>query len=258
VSGGPASLFDLAGASALVTGAGRGIGRAMSVALAQAGASVLATDLDPSAAAETQRLLGGPVELVGQPLDVTDPASIAAGIEHLVSATGRLDILVNNAGINIGNDTPAEDLDPEVWRRVLDVNATGPFLCSQQAARQMIPQGRGKIINVASAAAVIIPRLHERYITAYSTSKAAVVMLTRSLALQWARHGITVNAISPTYTDTDLIQRDERRMAQMVASSPFERLGQTSDLTGALIYLASPASDFTTGHNMLVDGGFSL
>jgi len=84
----------------------------MSVALAQAGASVLATDLDPSAAAETQRLLGGPVELVGQPLDVTDPASIAAGIEHLVSATGRLDILVNNAGINIGNDTPAEDLDP--------------------------------------------------------------------------------------------------------------------------------------------------
>ena len=252
------SLFDLSGSTALVTGAGRGIGRAMSVALSEAGARVLATDVDAAAAADTQRLLGSGDALRAQPLDVTDPDSIAVAMDYLVAQTGRLDILVNNAGINLGNDTPAEQLDPEIWRRVLDVNLTGPFLCAQQAARHMIAARSGKIINVASAAAVIIPRLNERFLTSYSTSKAGVVMLTRVLALQWAAYGITVNAISPTYTDTDLIQRDELRMRQMVSSSPFERLGQTADLTGALIYLAAPASDFTTGLNLLVDGGFSL
>ena len=142
-------------------------------------------DLEPSAADRRRgEFLVVPLSLSGRRWMSPTHASIAAGIEHLVSATGRLDILVDNAGINIGNDTPAEDLDPEVWRRMLDVNATGPFLCSQQAARQMIPQGRRKIINVASAAAVIMGEHTERYITAYSTSKAAVVMLTRSLALQ--------------------------------------------------------------------------
>lgn len=228
----------------------------MSVALSEAGASVLASDVDTAAAVETQRLLPTSCELQAQQLDVTDPGSIAATMDYLVAETGRLDIPFNNAGINTCSDTPAERLDAEAWRRVLEVNLAGPVLCAQQAGRRTIARGRGKIINVASAAAVIIPGLNERYLTSNSTSKASVVMLTRTLALQWAQCGITVKAISPTYTDTNLIQRNELRMRPTMGLSPFNRLSETSDLTGAPVYLAAPASDFTTGRNMLVDGGY--
>ena len=252
-------LFDLARSSVLVTGAGSGIGKAICTMLDARGARVLVTDVDPDAAAATaEELLPGGRCLGSMGLDVRDEAAAGDAVDAVVAAAGSLDVLVNNAGINFGNDVPAEALPLDTWQLVLGVNLTGPFVCSQAAARHMIPQGRGKIVNIASASAAILPRLDRRFITAYSVSKAGVVMLTRTLGLQWARYGITVNAISPTYTDAGLIQRDEVRMNQMIHSSPFERLGLTSDLEGAIVYLSSRASDFMTGQNLLVDGGFSL
>lgn len=251
--------FDLSGKIALVTGAGRGFGREFCRYLAGANATVIATDQNQETADATAaavRREGGQTHSFE--LDVTDPRQIRETFDAVVAQFGRLDILVNNAGINTGNDTPPEALPLETWDRVIGTNLTGCFLCCQAAARSMIPASAGKIINVASAAAARIPRLTGRHVTSYAVSKAAIVMLTRCLGLEWARYGITVNSISPTFSNTALIVRDPTLLEQMIESSPFRRLGEPHDLAGALLYLASSASDFMTGQDLLVDGGFSL
>jgi NAD(P)-dependent dehydrogenase (short-subunit alcohol dehydrogenase family) len=251
-------MFELDGKVAIVTGAGRGIGKALAGTLAGAGATVVPLDIDGAAAEATRAALNPAIPVTCSDVDVADANEVDQFLAQVYDKLGSLDVLVNNAGINVGNDTPAEHLPLDVWQRVLEVNLTAPFICSQRAARIMIAQGGGKIINIASAGAVVLPRVDDRYPTAYCVSKAGLIMLTRSLALQWAPYGINVNAISPGYTDTGLIQRDEVRLRQMVDSSPFARLGQPSDLAGATLYLASEASSFMTGHNLVVDGGYSL
>ena len=251
--------FDLSGQVALVTGAAHGLGRAFCGVLALAGADVAAIDIDGDGALAT----AGEVAALGRrsmglAVDVTQPSQVRSAVDDVVGRLGGLDILVNNAGINRGNDTPPEDLPPETWDLVMATNVSAYFYLSQAAIVPMKAAGRGRIINVASAAANRIPRLPGRHVVAYAVSKAAVVMLTRALALEWANLGVTVNSISPTYTNTGLIRREPEIVEAMVRSTPFNRLGEPEDLTGILLYLASRASDFTTGQDFLIDGGYSL
>jgi gluconate 5-dehydrogenase/2-deoxy-D-gluconate 3-dehydrogenase len=244
---------------ALVTGAAQGFGRAFCLFLAGAGADVAAVDINGDgvlATANEVRALGH--RSLGLVVDVTDRTQIKSAVDDVVRSLGRLDILVNNAGINTGNDTPPASLPAETWDRVMATNVSAYFFFSQAAVVPMTAAGRGRIINMASAAATRIPRLPTRHVVAYAVSKAAVVMLTRALALEWASLNVTVNSISPTYSDTGLIRREPRILEAILASTPFRRLGQASDLEGILLYLASAASDFTTGQDFLIDGGFSL
>jgi NAD(P)-dependent dehydrogenase (short-subunit alcohol dehydrogenase family) len=255
----PANLFDLTGRVALVTGAAQGFGRAFSHYLAHAGADVAVVDINADGAEATAaevRALGR--QAIGMRIDVRDAASVQSAVDRTVAELGRLSILVNNAGINTGNDTRTEDLDPDIWTLVIETNLTGYFRFCQAAWGPMQRGGGGKIINVASAAAARVPRLPGRHTTAYTVSKAAVVSLTRCLGLEWAQDGICVNSISPTYSNTGLIKRDPAILRTMLDSSPFGRLGEPSDLNGILLYLASAASDFTTGQDFLVDGGYAI
>jgi NAD(P)-dependent dehydrogenase (short-subunit alcohol dehydrogenase family) len=252
-------LFDLTGEVALVTGAGRGFGRAFSQYLAQAGAAVATASFNGDAAAATAaQIVASGGRAIGIQVDVRSEQAVTAAVERTVETLGGLTILVNNAGINTGNDTLPEELPLTTWDSVLATNVTGYFLFSRAAMRPMTHAGHGKIINIASAAAARVPRLPGRHTTAYTVSKAAVIALTRCLALEWAQHNICVNSISPTFSNTGLIKRDPAILQAMIETSPFKRLGETADLAGMLLYLASRASDFTTGQDFLVDGGCSI
>lgn len=252
-------LFDLSGEVALVTGAGRGFGRAFCSYLSQAGAVVAAADIEGEAAAATaDQIIASGGQAIGLSLDVRSEASVTAAVTQVVQSLGSLTILVNNAGINTGNDTLPEELPLSTWDMVMATNVTGYFLLARAAMRPMAQAGRGRIINIASAAAARVPRLPGRHTTSYTVSKAAVIALTRCLALEWAEHNIAVNSISPTFSNTGLIRRDPTILDLMVESSPFRRLGEVDDLAGLLIYLASHASEFTTGQDFLVDGGYSI
>ena len=255
----PADLFDLSGRVALVTGGAQGFGRAFSHYLAGAGADIAVVDINAAgaeAAAGEIRAIGR--RAIGIEVDVKDAVSVRTAVDRTVAELGGLDILVNNAGINTGNDTRPEVLDPSVWDLVIKTNLTGYFLFCQAAWPPLQRSTGGRIINVASAAAARVPRLPGRHTTSYTVSKAAVVSLTRCLGLEWAKDGICVNSISPTYSNTGLIKRDPVILQTMIDSSPFARLGESSDLMGVLLFLASSASEFTTGQDFLVDGGYSI
>jgi sorbose reductase len=249
--------FRLDDKTALVTGAGQGIGRAFAHALAEVGASVAIVDINPETAkkvADEIRKLGQrSLELVG---DVTIAGDVRKAVDKIMGEWGRLDIGVNNAGIGVWNK--AEQITEEEWDRVIDVNLKGVFLCAQAEAKVMILQKYGKIINTASMSAIIVN--HPQNQAAYNTSKAGVVHLTHTLAAEWAQHGIRVNSISPGYMNTPLIENEPvRNMVPLwLERTPMKRLGEVEDLQGAVVYLASEASDFMTGHDMVIDGGFTL
>ncbi|MEW6474998.1 MAG: glucose 1-dehydrogenase [Actinomycetota bacterium] len=246
--------LDLTGRVAVVTGASRGIGRAVALALADAGADVAvaarsAADLDDTAAA---------VRKAGRrALAVRTDVARAADVEALMSRTvdefGRLDVLVNNSGI--GEPHRALDTTEEVWDRHLDVNAKGTFLCCQAAARHMLAQGSGKIINVTSIFALKgVPNY-----AAYSASKAAIVGLTRALAVEWAGDGLQVNAVAPGYLATDInaeARADPDRLANLVRSVPARRIAEPDEIGPLIVYLASSASDYMTGAILTFDGGW--
>jgi 2-deoxy-D-gluconate 3-dehydrogenase len=243
---------------ALVTGSGRGIGEAIAHGLAAHGAHVVITDLpdrlEPAeAVADAIRREHGREALV-LPLDVTDIGNINDTIAATVDRFGRLDILVNNAGINIPQF--ALEVTEADWDAVLDINLKGLFFCCQAAGRQMIAQGRGKIINIASQMGVVG---YQRR-AAYCAAKAGVVNLTRVLAFEWAQHGIRVNAIGPTFIETALsapFWQDEAFKADVLSRIPLGYIGKPEDVIGAAVYLASPAADLVTGHTLLVDGGWT-
>ncbi len=247
--------FSLAEHTALVTGSGQGIGRAFALALAEAGADVAIVDINPDTAhtvAQEIRELG--VHSMALEVDVTQKDQVQEMVQQIVDAWGKLDIGVNNAGI--GRWADAEKMSEENWDDVIDVNLKGVFLCCQAEGRVMLEQGYGKIINTASMSACIVNRPQNQ--VAYNASKAGVVHLTRSMAAEWAPRGVRVNCISPGYTRTALVDQVSHLVPGWLEEIPMGRMAGTDDLQGALVYLASETSDYVTGHDLVVDGGFTL
>lgn len=246
--------FSLKGRTALVTGGGQGIGRAFAQALAEAGADVAIVDINPvtaQTAADQLAALG--VRSLAIQADVTVAEQVQRMIDTIVAAWGKLDIGVNNAGI--GNWANAEDMREADWDRVIAVNLKGVFLCAQAEGRVMLAQGYGKIINTASMSASIVNRPQNQ--VAYNASKAGVVHLTRSLATEWAARGVRVNCISPGYTRTALVDQVGHLVPGWLKDIPMGRMAEVTDLQGALVFLASEASDYVTGHDLVVDGGYT-
>ncbi len=248
-------LFDLTGRVAIMTGAGRGLGRTMALALAAAGADLaLASRTAPeieSLAAEVEQLGR---RAVAVPTDVTSPEACEALVAATVERLGRVDILVNNAGMNVRK--PVLEFTPEEFDQVLAVNLKGYFNGAQAAGRRFVAQGSGKVINVSS----ILGSVALANQAAYASSKGAIDQLTKVLALEWASAGVQVNSLGPTYFETELtrpLYEDPERKAFIEDRTPMGRWGQPHELAGAVIFLASDASDFVTGQILLVDGGWT-
>jgi len=250
-------LFNLADRTAIVTGGGRGIGRQMAEALAELGANVVvcARKLEPCEQAATELAkLGG--RTLALRCDVRVQSEVQTLVDRTVDEFGRVDVLVNDAGTSWG--APAEETPIEGWQKVIDVNLTGTFLVSQAVARQMITQGGGAIINIASVAALHGSPPGGMDAVAYTASKGGVVALTRDLAWKWAQYGIRVNAIAPGWFPSDMTKVLLDRFGEtFVTRIPLGRFGGVDDLKGAVALLASPASAYITGHTLVVDGGQS-
>lgn len=245
-------LFDLTGRCALVTGANTGLGQAIAIALAEAGADIVAAGRsDPSETAARVHAAGRRFHAVQA--DLSQQAQLASVVEQALTAFGRLDILVNNAGIIRRAD--AIDVTEEDWDAVTDTNLKSLFFLSQAAARHMLANGSGKIINVAS----LLSFQGGIRVPAYAASKSGVAGLTHALANEWAARGINVNAIAPGYfatNNTAALRADTEREPQILARIPAGRWGQADDLAGAAVFLASAASDYVHGVVLPVDGGW--
>jgi NAD(P)-dependent dehydrogenase (short-subunit alcohol dehydrogenase family) len=248
-------IFDLTGRTAIVTGAGRGLGRTIALALASAGADVAVTSrtsAEIDSPRDEIRALGRRAEAI-----VTDCTDEAA-CEHLVTTTverlGGLDILVNNAGINIRK--PVLELSAEEFHRVRATNLDGYFFCARAAGRVLVEQGHGKVINISSIFGSVAMATQG----AYASSKGAIEQLTRIMAVEWATANVQVNAIAPAYIETELTRplfEDPERQALITDRTPMGRWGQPHELAGAAIFLASGASDYVTGHILAIDGGWT-
>jgi len=244
--------FDLTGQVALVTGAGRGIGRDVARALAASGALVLVGVRDPDADVSWTAPDGGRVEALQ--LDVTDVPGIRAAVDSAAAAHGRIDILVNNAGLGANHD--AFDVREDDWDAMMAVNLKGVFFTSQAVGRHMVDRGYGRIVNLSSQAGLVGIRRH----AVYSASKGGVNLLTKVLALEWAPHGVTVNAIAPTwiYTPGTAERLDDPAfLAGVLARIPVGRVGTTADVAAAVVFLSSRAAGLITGVVLPIDGGWT-
>jgi len=247
--------FSLQGRAGYVTGGARGIGKSIAFGLAEAGASVAIIDVDEEEAEKTSRQLGDSgYESFLIRADVTKRDQVSDMVAQVARRWGRLDIAVNNAGKCI--NAPGEEMTEQQWDDVLDLNLKAVFLTCQAAGRVMIEQKGGSIINIASMSARIVN--HPQPQVAYNASKAGVIMVTKSLAAEWAPHGVRVNSVSPGYTATELTLRMEDLFPKWVDMTPMKRLAEPDEIKGAAVFLASEASRFVTGHDLVVDGGFTL
>lgn len=251
--------FRLDGRVTIVTGAGMGLGRAMALALAQAGSHIVIADIRADEAQEAaNEIRSCGVEATVVQTDVTDEAQVEALIRQVEEQYGRLDVLVNNAGI-VHKDR-AEELPYETWNRVMNVNLNSVFLMSKAAGKVMIRQGKGSIINISSMSGLIVNTPQPQ--AAYNVSKAGVIMLTKSLASEWAPHGVRVNTIAPGYMKTKLTEPYFAAGGEMIdkwlAMTPMGRPGVPHELGGIAVYLASDASSFATGGVFTIDGGYTI
>jgi NAD(P)-dependent dehydrogenase (short-subunit alcohol dehydrogenase family) len=248
--------FRIDGQSAIVTGGGKGLGRVACLALAEAGAKIAVLDLDGETAAATA---GDIVDAGGEArawvCDVSDETRVDAVFEEVAAAFGGINILINNAGT--ARREQSEDLPTETWDLLLRVNQSSVFFCSRAASRPMLANGHGAIVNMASIMGVTGGGYHPNL--AYHATKGAVVNMTRSLAAEWGRRGIRVNAIAPTYTETDLtlpLQENKQVRAYLEERTPMGRFAKPEEMAGAILYLASPASSAVTGILLPVDCGW--
>lgn len=249
------NLFDISERKALVTGAGRGIGRVLALALAEAGCDVSILEIDiKNAEAVVREIRQQGRKSIAIQADVTKKGQVDKAFTKTVKELGRLDICINNAGISI--QKPAEEMPEEDWDKIVDINLKGVFLCSQAAARIMIPQGHGSIINIASMSGIAVNIPQKQAV--YNASKAGVAMLSKSMAVEWAQYGIRVNSISPGYMKTEMTLSTMAHLFPTWESlTPMGRLGEPEELRGAVLYLASDASSYMTGHDLVVDGGYT-
>jgi gluconate 5-dehydrogenase len=249
------SAFDLTGRRALITGSGQGIGLALAEALLGAGAAVVLNGRDAAKldrAADALRALGGTVETAA--FDVTDAAAVRSGIDRIEAHSGPIDVLVNNAGIQ--RRGPLQDFAVETWHELMRTNLDAVFYVAQAVARHMIPRGRGKIINVCS----VQSELGRPGIAPYAASKGAVKMLTKGMCADWAKFGLQVNGLGPGYFATELTRTlvdDPEFSSWLCSRTPAGRWGRVEELAGAMVFLASPASDFVNGQVIYVDGGLT-
>lgn len=245
------------GQVAVVTGAGRGMGRAVAMGLAREGARVVVAELDPASGDEVADLIGsegGSAHAVAA--DVAVVAEVERVFREAVAAFGTVDILVNNAGIAIPR--PLLEVTEQEWDRQLAVNLKGAFFCTQAAARIMVPRRRGKIVNFSSTSGFVASTVPE---VPYDVSKGGLRQLTVSAAAELAPHRINVNAVAPGTVLTDLTQRvldTQERMAMAASKIPLQRLASPQDLVGPVLFLCSSESDYVTGHVLVVDGGWLL
>ncbi|MDB5550323.1 MAG: gluconate 5-dehydrogenase [Rhizobium sp.] len=248
-------LFDLTGRIALVTGSTQGIGLAMAEGLAAHGATVVINGRNPNRLAKViETMQGKGIALRGSLFDVTDRRQIDNGIESIETHIGPIDILINNAGMQ--HRAPLEDFPTEKWDELIRTNISSVFHVSQSVARRMIPRGRGKIINIGS----VQSELARPSIAPYTMTKGAVKNLTRGMCADWARHGLQVNGIGPGYFKTPLNQAlvDSEEFSDWLKKrTPAARWGETEELVGAAVFLASDASSFVNGHMLYVDGGIT-
>ncbi len=248
--------FDLTGKIAVVTGAGRGIGRACALALAQAGADVaLVARSRKELDAVAEEISGLGRTAVVRPQDVTRVSELQGLMENLAAAMGGLDILVNNAGINIPQE--AIEVTPEAWDQIMEINLKAAFFTAQAAGRVMIRQARGgRIINMTSQTGTVA--LVKR--SAYCASKAGLNLVTKVLAVEWGKHNILVNAVAPTFIETEFSRgflADPLFREYALSKNLLQRFGTPEDVTGAIVYLASPAASLITGHILAVDAGWT-
>jgi NAD(P)-dependent dehydrogenase (short-subunit alcohol dehydrogenase family) len=251
------SLFSIEGEKAIVVGGGSGIGKATAALFSEAGADVVIADINVDSAREASAELSasGARSLAVQ-VDVADPLSVAKMVETVLTEFKCIDILINSAGIN--RRIPAEDLEEIDWDAVVDINLKGTFLTCQHVGRHMIKQKSGKIINLASMSGLVTNKGKTN--TVYCSSKGGVIMLTKSLAVEWARHNIRVNAIAPGYVKTPLTRA---WMEDPVASKPtldlipMGRFCETTEIASSALYLAARASSYLTGSILIVDGGYT-
>ena len=244
--------FSLQDCVAVVTGGGGGIGLEIGRALRSAGAAVVAAEINAeSGRAAAEKLEGDFVQT-----DVTDPHSVREMVRAVLAGHGKIDVFVNNAGI--AHNVPAEEMSDEEWRRMLSINLDGVFWCCREAGRAMLERGSGAIVNIASMSGMVSnhpqPQAH------YNASKAGVIMLTKSLAGEWASRGVRVNSISPGYVRTPLTElgmSNPEWRDVWLSSTPMGRIAEPREIAPAVVFLASDASTYATGTNLVVDGGYT-
>jgi NAD(P)-dependent dehydrogenase (short-subunit alcohol dehydrogenase family) len=247
-------LLTLSGKTALVTGAARGLGREIALGIARQGASLILADIEHPDETATQ-IEGTGVKCIAFQTDISREEGVKDLAERASAEYGKIDILVNNAGVSQLSYTPSEDQPMEEWDRVIRINLRGTFLCCRAIGKIMIGAGGGSIVNIASTAGMTgVPRA-----SAYCASKAGIILLTKTLALEWARYNIRVNAVAPHYLETDLtreLRESEKVYEGLIRSVPMKRFGKASEIAGTVLFLVSDASTYTTGSVICVDGGY--